>query len=147
MATKTMTHAMLRQAVSFATASRDLFEKYLAGPTPDGKAMEPFVVNAALAIEIYLKTLHAGAGARRKEHGLMELYRALPQPIKDAIDATAGKLKDGYEGADAFSEQLAQLDEGFRRWQDVYESGWLKPVRIHPTVFLMHVLHEVCKQA
>ena len=145
MATKTMTQAMLRQAVAFATASRDLFEKYLAIAAPDAKAMEPFVVNAAFAIEIYLKALHAGAGTRRKEHGLLELYDALPQPIKDAIDATAAKLRSEYEGAGAFREQLAQLDEGFRRWQEVYESGWLKPVKVHPTVFLMHVLHEVCK--
>jgi hypothetical protein len=145
MATKVMTQAMLRQAVSFATASRDLFEKYLAGPSPDGKAMEPFVVNAAYAIEVYLKTLHAGTGTRRKEHGILELYDALPQPSKDAIDATAAKLRGEYEGAGAFRDQLAQLDEGFRKWQEVYESGYLKPIKVHPTVFLMHVLHEVCK--
>jgi hypothetical protein len=145
MATKTMTQAMVRQAVGFATAARDLFEKYLAIATPDPKVMEPFVVNAAFAIEIYLKTLHAGAGARRKEHGLIELYDALPQPIKDSIDARAAKLKDEYEGAGAFRAQLAQLDEGFRRWQEVYEGGWLKPIQVQPTVFLMHVLHEVCK--
>lgn len=147
MATKTMTQAMLRQAVSFATASRDLFEKYLSGPSSDGKAMEPFVVNAAFAIEIYLKTLHASAGARKKEHGLLALYDTLPQPVKDEIDSAGGKLAAQYEaiGAGGFRGHLAQLDEGFRRWQEVYESGWLKPIQVHPTVFLMHVLHEVCK--
>ncbi len=140
-----MTQAMLRQAMAFATASRDLYEKYLAVEKPDTKAMEPFVVNAAYAIEVYLKTLHAGSGTRRKEHGILELYDALPQASKDAIDAKAAKLKDGYEGAGAFREQLAQLDEGFRKWQEVYESGYLKPVKTHPTVYLMHTLHEVCK--
>lgn len=145
MATKTMTQAMLRQAMAFATASRDLYEKYLAVDKPDTKAMEPFVVNAAYAIEVYLKTLHASAGTRRKEHGILELYDALPQATKEAIDATAAKVRADYEGAGAFREQLAQLDEGFRKWQEVYESGYLRPIKIHPAVYLMHTLHEVCK--
>jgi hypothetical protein len=147
MATKTMTQAMLRQAVSFATASRDIFEKYLAIPSPEGKAMEPFIVNAALSIEIYLKTLHANAGARKKEHGLLELYDALPKAMKEEVDETGAKLAPQYEGvgAENIRTHLARLDEGFGRWQEVYESGWLKPIQVHPTVYLMHVLHEVCK--
>ena len=144
MATKTVTVVMLRQAVSFATASRDLFEKYLAGPTPDSKAMVPFVVNAALAIEIYLKTMHADAGTRRKEHSLITLYDLLAQPQKDAIEATAAKLAAQYRGAGNFRAHLEQLDEAYQRWIEVYESGWLAPVELHPTVYLMHVLHEVC---
>ena len=144
MSTKTVTHVMLRQAVSFATASRDLFEKYLAGATPDSKAMVPFVVNAALAIEMYLKTLHASAGTRRKEHGLTTLYDLLAQPQKDAIGAAAAKFAAQYPGAGDFHGHLEQLDEAYQRWLEVYESGWLAPVELQPTVYLMHVLHEVC---
>src|SRR5438046_252903 len=122
MATKTVAIVMLRQAVSFATAARDLFEKYLAPSPADGKALVPFVVNAALSIEIYLKTLHASAGTRKKEHGLIALYDALAQPQKDEIDAAAAKLAAQYEGAGAFRGHLAQLDEAYQRWLEVYES-------------------------
>jgi hypothetical protein len=146
MVSKTLTRAMLAQATSFAAASRDLFEKYLSGSAGDRKALAPFVVNAALGIEIYLKTLHAAAGSRRKEHGLLALLDALPQDAKDEIDAAAGRLGAEYEGVPgtAFRDHLAHLDNAFERWREVYESGWLAGVKIQPAIFLMHVLHEVC---
>jgi hypothetical protein len=55
---------MFNQGGAFAQTARDIYEKHFATSPYGMHAAAPFIVNAAFAVEIFLKTLHPNAGAK-----------------------------------------------------------------------------------
>src|SRR5205807_587674 len=60
----TVLQAMFRQALSFANTAAYLHKHDLLRAPANALSIAPFVVNSALSIELYLKTLLAIAGTR-----------------------------------------------------------------------------------
>lgn len=134
-------------AASFSGAARDLYKAHLTKTPANGMAAVPFVVNAAFSIEVYLKLLHAASAAphKRRGHGLLALYDALPQPVRDEIQNVAnGHAKHHRIKAPLdFRSLVADLNKAFERWRYVYEHSSLGAVNIQPTMLVMHVLHDI----
>lgn len=138
--------AMLMQATSFCTAARDLYVNYLMKSPYNGYAIAPFLVNSSFSVEIYLKTLHAAAGAPKKGHGLIALYDALPAPIKDEIERAAKPLAQSYgvENPSPLRSHIAQFNNAFEQWRYAYEYDRLGVINTQPMLLAMHALHDVC---
>jgi hypothetical protein len=84
--------AIFRQAVSFATTASYLYKRDLATKPWNGMSVAPFVVNAAFALELYLKTLSILQGNELRGHDLLELFDALPHGAHKALSANFGKV-------------------------------------------------------
>jgi hypothetical protein len=141
--------AVYHQAFAFCAASSDLYAKHLSRSPFNGRAVAPFVVNAAFSIELYLKTLHAVDGPRARGHKLVALYDDLPARHRAELDKAAEQYASEYKIAAPvqYRARLAQLNDAFEQWRYVHESHALAAIHIPETIFVMRVLHEVCGAA
>lgn len=64
----TRAQAMFRQALSFCQTAAHLHDRDLVAVPRNGLSVVPFVVNSALSIELYLKTLHHLRAASPRGH-------------------------------------------------------------------------------
>jgi HEPN domain-containing protein len=147
----TKVQAMFRQALSFATTAAHLHRTDLLKAPRNGLSVNPFVVNSAFAIELYLKTLHELQGTHPgKEHHLLKLYNDLTQATRDVV--TKHALAEGKDygaevtTADQFREFVDELDNAFVDWRYCHESGRACKVTIQPTIVVMKAVHEACKE-
>ena len=82
---------MFRQTLSFATTSAYLYERDLLKVPRNGLSVAPFVVNSALAIELYLKTLGQLYSVKLRGHDLLTLFDKLPPEAVDSLRANFEK--------------------------------------------------------
>jgi hypothetical protein len=139
--------AVFSQAHSFANTSALLYERDLRRHPRNGASIVPFVVNAAFAIELYLKALAQRHGVSLRGHELVKLHKALPAKalaeMESVIPNCAVNRALGEEPD--FGKYLANLNNSFVEWRYSYELGKTGPVHIEPAIFVMEVLHETCR--
>lgn len=141
----TRTDAIHGQANSFASVANSLYDRDLKKSPFKGSSISPFVVNAALSIELYLKAIHSAYGNEIKGHHLANLYRQLPDKAKSIIEASAGDIRPRYKlepGADIHS-CLKSLSKAFEQWRYVYEFNGIG-TELQSIRYTMHVSHEAC---
>ena len=74
----------------------------------------PYIVNASLACELYLKSIiEGGKKEPPKTHKLYELFSLISKEIQDEI-------KKGVEN-ESFDDNLKQASDYFIKWRYVYE--------------------------
>jgi hypothetical protein len=78
------------------------------GPAWDGRQAIPFVVNAAYAIELFLKAIGEATGKLSRGHDLQKFYRDLNPAGKQEIDPPSFVMAPRYSrnGQRPFSELL-----------------------------------------
>ena len=110
----TLVQAMFRQAVSFATTAAYLYECDLLKPPRNGFSMAPFVVNSALSIELYLKTLGQIHNKSLRGHELLTLFDSLPAEACQVVEATipACAQKRKLNGNISFRDYISELNNG-----------------------------------
>ncbi len=146
----TKVQAMFRQALSFATTAAHLHERDLLKAPRNGLSIAPFVVNSALAIELYLKTLHELEGTTIRGHELLDLYDQLNDATRTVVVKHAFENASGYGvkliTADQFRSFVAELNNSFVDWRYCYESGKTGTVTIQPAIVVMKAVHETCRE-
>lgn len=145
----TLPQTMFQQALSFATTSAYLYEKDLARAPRNPHSIVPFVVNSALSIELYLKTLAQFHGVSLRGHEVVALYAALPAKAKAQIESAIPDCAKnrGLVAPVSFLAHLTSLNTAFVEWRYIYEKERSSPVTIQPTIFLMECLHAACRAA
>jgi len=138
--------AMFRQALSFCTTSSYLYKRDLQGHSKNFYSMAPFVVNAALAIELYLKTLSAVHGKTLKGHALVKLFDNLPAAAVADIEAQTPAAATGHRVAQGrtFRDCLYAVNDAFVDWRYLYEKSETDEIRINEIIFLLDVAHHAC---
>jgi hypothetical protein len=144
----TVEQAIFRQAVSFATASSYLYNRDLATvPTKNGMSAVPFVVNAAFALELYLKTMGHLFGSAQRGHDLLELFDALPPEGHEVLRQNLPKAKwqCGITNMEGFRKVLSDLRNAFIEWRYLHETDRTSEISFIPTIFVTEVLHAACQ--
>jgi HEPN domain-containing protein len=144
----TRTDAIHGQANSFASVANSLYDKDLKRSPFKGRSISPFIVNAALSIELYLKAIHSAYSKEIKGHHLENLYQRLPDEAKAIFEASAADLRPRYKlelGADIHS-CLRSLSKAFEQWRYVYEYNGIG-TELQGIRYTMHVSHEACCRA
>lgn len=138
--------AMFRQALSFCTTSSYLYKKDLQGNPTNFYSVAPFVVNAALAIELYLKTLSAVHGKTLKGHALVKLFDNLPAAAVADLEAQTPAAAIGHQVAQgrSFRDCLHAVNDAFVDWRYLYEKSEIGEIKINEVVFLLDVAHHAC---
>lgn len=140
--------SMQGQANSFAEVANDLYRRDLKYSPYKGSSTAPFVVNAVLSIEIYLKTMHYLFGSTRHTHNLLDLYNRLDDDSKSIFVSAADDIRPRYrlpDGVDII-ECLRSLSTAFEDWRYIYENKKLK-TEIQSIRYTMHVSFEACCRA
>lgn len=137
--------AMHGQANSFARVAIDLYKRDLKKSPFQGHSVAPFVVNAVLSIEIYLKVLNHISGTGRGNHNLWDLYERLDDATKSVFLAAAQDVRPHYRLEDGVEivKGLKSLSKAFENWRYLYEHNRLQ-TEIQLIRYVMHVAHEAC---
>lgn len=141
--------AMRTQAQGFTSAANLAYKKAEArSPGNPPITFVPFVVNAAFAVELYLKTfLQATVGAvPRRVHALVKLHGLLNADVRQRLDAACVQHLQSYAPGTVgtFLERLAPISDAFVRWRYSYEHERLEAVRPRSVILVMAACHEVC---
>lgn len=138
--------ATLNLAVGFMNVSADLYENKLRRPPFQALSAAPFVVNAAFALELYLKALAQKHGVSLHGHELEKLYKKLSAEAKREIEKVTPQCaaSAALEEEPNLPQYLKNLNNAFIEWRYSYETKGGMSVLVRPTIFAMHVLHEAC---
>lgn len=140
--------SMHGQANSFAEVANELYRRNLKHSPYKGNSTAPFVVNAVLSIEIYLKTMHFLFGSVRQTHNLIDLYDRLDDDSKSIFLSAANDIRPRYKLQDGVDiiECLRSLSTAFEDWRYIYENKKLR-TEIQSIRYTMHVAYEACSRA
>ena len=112
------------QARAFAKVATDLATKIMELRGRSKDYIAPFLVNAAFALELFLKSLAKQHGKEMRGHSLLKLFDELPSSARHSIDqAFAGApdfLTDFDESGD-LRGLFVNLDDAFVAWRYAYE--------------------------
>jgi hypothetical protein len=143
---------IFRQANSFIATSAYLFEKDICATPPNAMAVAPFVVNAAFALELYLKTIALQRGKKLHGHELVRLFDKLPASGKVAIErqleivAPVSQWQCEARTLADLRSIVLDLNNAFVEWRYLHEKmGTLRQITFRPMIFLGEVLHETCQ--
>ena len=133
--------SMHGQANSFAEVANDIYRRDLKNPPYKGSSAAPFVVNAVLSIEIYLKTMHILFGSVHHSHNLLDLYDRLDDDSKSIFLSAANDIRPKYrlqDGVDVI-ECLRSLSTAFEDWRYLYENKKLRTEiqKLDPNAFIV----------
>lgn len=146
----TITQAMFRQALSFATTAAYIHQRDLLKAPANGLSVVPFVVNSAFSIELYLKTLLTLHSIAARGHSLLSLYDTLPEGARRVMFDAAKRHAHDYQVEVSTEAQfrgfVAELDTAFVEWRYCYEKGHTGLINIWPTILVMKAAHEACKK-
>jgi hypothetical protein len=144
----TIFQAMYRQALSFASAANYVYVNDLNKTPVNPLGIAPFVVNSAFSIEVYLKTIHQLSGKSVKGHKLRAIYDSIPIEWQSKIHDAAKRFSIEFNIKDfnEFPNYIKELDDAFVEWRYLYEKERTSEVKILPTIYVMKVLHEVCRE-
>lgn len=138
--------AMFRQAQSFCTTASYLYKKDLQAQPINQHSIVPFVVNAAFAIEVYLKALSLVHSHKLHGHKLLELFDKLPPKATAEIEAQSADAAAGHkvESGRSFRDCLHAVNNAFVDWRYLYEKESADEIRINEVIFLLDALHHAC---
>jgi HEPN domain-containing protein len=107
----------------------------------------PFVVNAAFALELYLKTLGHLFGRALRGHDLLGLFDALPPEGHEVLRQNLSKAKwqCGITNMEGFRNVLSDLRSAFIEWRYLHEKDRASEISFIPMIFVMEVLHVACQ--
>jgi HEPN domain-containing protein len=144
----TKLQSMFRQAYSFCTTSSYLYKKDLTSQPHNYYSVAPFVVNAALAIELYLKTLSEIHGKKLWGHELAKLFDNLPKAAVEELEAEVPAAAAGHniDTGKSFRDCLHRVNDAFVDWRYLYEKQGTQEIRIPEVIFLMDVVHHACSK-
>jgi len=145
-----LVNRILGQADAFAYTANLAFKELVSRGPNKPLVAAPFVVNAAFSVELYLKTLSViASGESPREHKLLDLYDALPDPRRAELCADTLRLAAEHgEGPQVqFRELIAMLNESFVRWRYVYEQERSGTIHLQQTLLVMHACRDVCVRA
>lgn len=116
-----------RQAVHFAAAAHHLYQ--ISGmdgerPVRDPSAAVAFVVNGALAAELFLKSLLQADGQEKKNvHGLLSIYDKLSDAMRTHVERCATQLALGVRLATVpgVRDTIEMIDSAFVDWRYAHE--------------------------
>lgn len=148
----TLVQAMRGQAEGFTATAHLAYERMrLRGTGDPPTTMVPFIVNAAFAVELYLKTLLRSAGVvpPRQEHELVKLHAQLPSNEQARIEELCVHQTQDFDPgtSDTFSARLVPLNNAFVRWRYAYEYDRAGPVRPRSLILVLAACHEACRDA
>lgn len=140
----TIQRSMFNQANSFANVAAEIFEKHLIAQPPNGAAMSPFVVNIALAIELFFKTLAMQHGKKLHGHEITKLFKKLPSSAKADVEKQLKRLSSTSQWAGTIKNMqditamLDEVDTAFVDWRYLYEDR-TKALKItfQPVIFFI----------
>ena len=137
-------------ASSFARVANAIYEEDIQRDSASADdAAAPFLVNAALSIEFFLKTLNVVAGNREFEQTLLELHDLLSDASQRELDAQAGVLAPlhGVDRDVSFRDLLTPIDsalDDLRKERLRHTSEFVQFQRIN---LALHTCREVCARA
>ncbi|WP_338617726.1 hypothetical protein [Achromobacter sp. E1] len=135
-------------ALGFAQTAQMNHERMLKGDLgPDGvwrkdrTPIAPFVVNASLALELYLKALAEANGTRiSKVHDLDKLYNALPEAAREKLDRRVSERAPEVD----LPPMFLMMRRAFVEWRYTYERSNTDGFPSGVAVMLLDVLHTLC---
>lgn len=142
----TTIQAIFRQAISFATVSSDLYRRDLAKVPAKMLSVAPFVVNAAFAIELYIKTLGEIYATSLRGHDLLILFDALPAEAHSALlgHFSSARWQANISTLEDYREAIEQMRNAFVEWRYLHEKMMAGEIRFPSMIFVMEVLHATC---
>jgi hypothetical protein len=144
----TRPQAAFRQASAFAINAQHLFNAGLVGVPPrEPMNVIPFAVNAAFAIELYLKTLGFVHGRKLHGHNLLSLLDELPAEAKDLLrlEIARAPATEGIKDSDGFRTEVARVRHVFKEWRYLHERDSAPEIRFLEFIHVLNVLHNVCR--
>lgn len=144
----TRCQATFRQASAFATNASYLFSSGLTGVPPRNPMnVIPFVVNAALAVELYLKTLGCVYDLKMHGHDLLDLFDELPAKAKERLRLEIAKAPatEGIKDLIGFRTEIERARHLFIEWRYLYERDSASEVRFVEFIHILNVLHNTCR--
>jgi hypothetical protein len=144
----TRSQAAFRQASAFAINAQHLFNAGLVGVPPRNPMnVIPFAVNAAFAVELYLKTLGFVHGRKLHGHNLLSLLDDLPAEAKDQLrlEIARAPATEGIKDFDGFRTEVARVRHVFKEWRYLHERDSAPEIRFHEFIHVLNVLHNICR--
>jgi hypothetical protein len=138
---------MMKMATGSAGVAKLLWNEKAAGRDMMLFLDAPFSVNAAFAMELYLKTLAFKYGAEARGHELAKLFDELPGAARDAIEAVTPSVAVKHKfraPEDHIDPHLRQLNGAFVDWRYGFESGNVPFLDVGAALFVIDVLHSAC---
>lgn len=145
-----ISRGVYEHAGAFARVANAIYEQDIQNDTANaGDAAAPFLVNAALSIEFFLKSLHVADGNSEFEQALLLLHDSLSDSSQRELDAQAGVLapQHGEERDISFRDLLTPIDgalEDLRNGDGLGATGMVHFQRINLAI---HTCVEVCARA
>jgi hypothetical protein len=143
----TLTEQIFGQANCFASVAISLYKNDLKVSPFKLQSTSPFVVNAAFAIELYLKAIHNAYGNSIRGHHLENLYKKIPDTGKLHVLDASKDVRSLYQlpdGAD-IDTCFESLSYAFENWRYIYEKNQLK-VELQSIRYTLHVTAEACRR-
>jgi hypothetical protein len=144
----TRPQAAFRQASAFAINAQHLFNTGLIGAPPSNPMnVIPFAVNAAFAIELYLKTLGFVHGRKPHGHNLLDLLDDLPAEAKEQLrlEIARAPATTGIKDFDGFRTEVGRARNVFKEWRYLHERSSAPEIRFLEFIHVLNVLHNVCR--
>jgi hypothetical protein len=141
--------AAFGQASAFGMNAAHLFNTGLIGAPPLNPAnLVPFVVNAAFAIELYLKTLGSLYDLKMHGHDLLDLLEELPAEAKELLrrEIAMAPPSEGIKDLSGFRSEIERLRSVFVDWRYLYERRTAPEVRIVEFIHIVNLLHNTCRK-
>jgi hypothetical protein len=148
--TVSKSRAMFQHASSFARVASSIYEREIrADPARGSNVGAPFVVNATLSIEFFLKTLLVVAGDSHFDQELLSLHDSLSEDSQRELDAQAGVLAPlhGEQPSINFRDLLRPLDGVLEEWRSERGPPSVELFHFPQIVLAMQTCREVCARA
>jgi hypothetical protein len=140
--------SIFRQAAAFAETASYLFNTGLVGVPPRNPInVIPFVVNAAFAVELYLKTLGHLYGLKMRGHDLLELFDGLPAEAKELLrqEIARAPATEGIKDLTGFRTEIERVRGVFVEWRYLHERDRAPEIRFRELIHVIQVLHNTCR--
>jgi len=112
------------QAKAFATVTLEMAKKIEKLRGRSGSYVGPFMVNAAFALELFLKSLAQRYEKTLRGHSLLMLFDELPPEARGAVDhvfSNAPNELTSFDGSGDLRGLFVNLDDAFISWRYSYE--------------------------
>ena len=143
---------VLHQADLFRDAARLL-------QVIDSKLHVPFIVNAAFAIELYLKALNSSKCFNKPSeispgvisyesvtskpvtwgHSLVDIYDALVEDIKIYLDDEFLNARISAD-CDSLRDFLSQINKAFVQWRYIFSKDYVRPIELNEMLLALNTL-------
>jgi hypothetical protein len=115
--------AIYLQAKAFASTAIEKKTRCLTYPPYKPEGAAPFIVNAAFACELYLKSIQCIFGGYEEGHSLNVLFKHLPNKVKDYINKLSKNMASEFQVEEGvlFKEHLKKVSGAFTKYRYIFE--------------------------